>query len=77
MVVISTDDALAMTAYLRESEVAVDQVASFAPGDLKIPATPFLMLVDEQGVVRKAWRGKLPPSQEKEVFAAIGLPDSN
>lgn len=73
VVVASTDAPALMSAYLKASEVQVDQVAGVRPGGLKVPGTPFLVLVDANGTVTQVWRGKLGVSQEQELFALLGL----
>lgn len=39
--------------------------------ELKVSGTPTLILVDSNGVVRDTWTGKLPPSRESQVIAAL------
>lgn len=77
IVVVSTDSVPAISAYLKANDIQVDRVTAYRPGDLKIPGTPFLFLVDMAGTVKSVWRGQLPPSQEREVFALLGLSDPN
>lgn len=43
-------------------------------GQMKVQATPTLMLVDEQGRVSKVWMGELPAAEEAGVIAAISKP---
>lgn len=43
-------------------------------GQMKVQATPTLMLVDEQGRVSKVWMGELPAAEEADVIAAISKP---
>jgi hypothetical protein len=73
LVVVSTDSVPAMSAYLKAHDIHVDRVAVYRPGELKIPGTPFLFLVDKAGTVKSVWRGQLATSQELEVFALLGL----
>jgi thiol-disulfide isomerase/thioredoxin len=47
-----------------------DKVVQHLPG-LDVAATPTLLVVDEQGVVRRAWIGLLKPPAENEVMAAV------
>jgi hypothetical protein len=77
LVVMSTDSVPAMSAYLKANDIQVDHVAAYRAGDLKIPGTPFLFLVDRAGIVKSVWRGKLATSQEREVFALFGLTAPN
>jgi|SRR5688572_22841631 len=73
LVVASTDRPDKMTAYLKANGIQVDQVAAYRLGELKVPGTPFLMLVDGNGTVTRVWRGWLPPPQETEVLKVLGL----
>lgn len=73
VVVASSDPTTQMSAYLNRNEIRTDRVANVKPGDLKVPGTPFLMLLDRHGVVLNLWRGQIPTAQEKEVYQALGL----
>ena len=57
--------------YLSKLGIANVQVRTADLTDLKISGTPTLVLVDNNGVVRNTWTGKLPPSRESEVIAAL------
>jgi len=41
--------------------------------ELGVPATPTIILADQTGRMVSSWVGKLPPDQENEIFASIGL----
>jgi hypothetical protein len=71
VVVASTDAPSALSAYLKANDILVDQVAEVQPGALKVPGTPFLMLVDAKGAVTQLWRGKLRVKQEQEVISLL------
>jgi hypothetical protein len=77
LTVVSTDSQSALIAYLQANGVMVDHVVSTRPGDLKIPGTPHLLLVDTNGIVRRVWRGRLAAEQEQEVIDALGLTAMN
>ena len=38
---------------------------------IKVPGTPTLLLVDDQGKVLDVWVGKLDESREKQVLASL------
>ena len=73
LVVASTDSPGSMSSYLESNAIQADGVVTVGPGTLKVPGTPFLLLVDAAGKVKQIWRGKLGAAQEREVFAALGL----
>jgi len=60
-------------AYLKGEGVTVDEIRQTPLSEIEIAGTPTLMLVDNQGVVRNVWVGKLPEEREKEVLNRIGL----
>jgi thioredoxin-related protein len=55
-------------------QLTIEVVPGFELGQLKVQATPTLLLVDEQGRVSKVWMGQLPAVEETEVIAAISKP---
>jgi hypothetical protein len=59
-------------AYLKGEGVAVDEIRQSPLGDLEVPGTPTLLLVDDRGVVDNVWIGKLPSDKEKEVLKKVG-----
>ncbi len=69
LVVASTDPKASLADYLRNKNINADSVANVRPGDLKVPGTPFLILVDDDGRVARIWRGRLSSTQEKEVLS--------
>ena len=71
VVVVSTDTSTLMSAYLRASDIAADDVVHIEPGALKVPGTPFLFLVNDHGIVERVWRGKLGAAQEQEVLHVL------
>lgn len=75
IVVVSTDPLERMSAYLGAAGVQVSHLAGVTPGQLRVPGTPMLLLVDNTGVVREVWRGKLNRAQEVEVLRALDLSD--
>lgn len=53
--------------YLQRLGVSVDDVRQADFGAIKVSGTPTLLLVDDKGVVKGRWVGKLLPDQENEV----------
>lgn len=54
--------------YLSDHGVLADDVINTSLEDIKVDATPTLLLVDQLGRVKSAWVGKLDESREKEVM---------
>jgi len=54
--------------YLTDHGVLADDVINTSLDDVKVAATPTLLLVDQSGYVKNAWVGKLDESREKEVI---------
>jgi peroxiredoxin len=57
--------------YIKSLGVEFDEVRQAGLSELEIYGTPALLLIDNQGVVRNVWIGKLPDRAEKEVTAKI------
>ena len=55
-------------------QLTIEVVPGLELSQVKVQATPTLMLVDEQGRVSKVWMGELPAAEETEVIAAISKP---
>jgi len=53
--------------YLTDHGVLADDVINTSLDDLKVASTPTLLLVDQSGIVKGAWVGKLDEKREKEV----------
>jgi hypothetical protein len=51
--------------------ILADDVVNSSLADIRIAATPTLLLVDQAGRVRNAWVGKLDEKGEKEVETAL------
>jgi hypothetical protein len=54
--------------YLTDHGVLADDVINTSLDDVKVAATPTLLLVDQSGHVKGSWVGKLDESREKEVI---------
>lgn len=58
-------------AYLTGEGVNVDEIRQAPLSDLDIAGTPTLVLVDQAGVVKEVWQGKLPSTKEEGVVTAL------
>jgi thioredoxin-related protein len=57
--------------YLSKLGVRVDEVRTAPLSSISVSGTPTMMLVDEKGVVKNVWVGKLPDEQQSQVLSAI------
>lgn len=58
-------------AYLQGESVAVDEVKQASFAGLQVSGTPTLLIIDDKGIVKNVWYGKLADSGEKEVLATL------
>ena len=54
--------------YLAQLAIGVDEVRQVSLPSIGVEATPTLLLVDQQGVIKNTWRGKLSRLQESVVL---------
>lgn len=57
--------------YLKGEGVTVDEIRQAPLSEIEVSGTPTLILVDNQGIVRNVWVGKLPGDKEKEVLKKL------
>jgi thioredoxin-related protein len=76
LIAVFPDDPAVVRQVVETQQLTIEVVAGFELGQVKVQATPTLMLVDEQGRVYKVWMGQLPAAGEAEVIAAISKPPS-
>jgi hypothetical protein len=57
--------------YLKSLDLHVEEIRQTPMEALNIRGTPTLILVNEDGVVGKVWRGKLSTEKEAEVMALL------
>jgi hypothetical protein len=57
--------------YLKRLGLSVDEVRQLSLDKIDVQVTPTLLLVDNSGVVKKSWLGKLPPEQEESVVSTL------
>ncbi len=74
LIAVFPDDPAAVRQVVETQQLTIEVVAAFELGQVKVQATPTLMLVDEQGRVSKVWMGQLPVAEEAEVIAAVSKP---
>lgn len=74
LIAVFPDDPGIVRQVVETQQLTIEVVAGFELGQVKVQATPTLMLVDEQGRVSKVWMGELPAAGEAEVIAAICKP---
>lgn len=58
--------------YLAKEGVKIDDVRQASFSTIQISGTPTLLLIDENGAVKRVWVGKLSPGEEKKVFSQLG-----
>jgi peroxiredoxin len=61
--------------YVRSLELPIENVQSASLSDYKIPATPSVLFVDNQGIVKSVWVGVSPNQQPKMREELIALFD--
>ena len=59
------------TAFLDSSGVATDNVLSMAPREVGVQMVPTLLLLDENGKLKKYWVGEMNQGREREVLAVL------
>lgn len=59
------------TAFLNSSGVATDNVLSMAPLELGVQMVPTLLLLDENGKLKRYWVGEMNQVREREVLAVL------
>jgi thioredoxin-related protein len=57
--------------YLSNLGINVDDVKQMQLSAIDVQGTPTLLLINKDGVVINAWRGKLPPSKETDVLSRL------
>ncbi|HET8889845.1 MAG TPA: hypothetical protein VFQ41_13150 [Candidatus Angelobacter sp.] len=58
--------------YTKKMGIEFDEVRQASLTGLEINGTPTLLIIDNGGLVRNVWVGKLPTQKEKEVLAKVG-----
>jgi len=63
--------------YLNRLGVSVDEVRQASLAEFGVRGTPTLLLVDDSGIVKNFWIGKIPLEQETDVLEALKGTDGN
>lgn len=58
--------------YTKKMGIEFDEVRQANLTSLEVNGTPTLLIIDNGGLVRNVWVGKLPTQKEKEVLAKVG-----
>jgi hypothetical protein len=58
--------------YLANEGVKILDVRQASFSTIQISGTPTLLLIDENGAVKRVWVGKLSPLEEKKVLSQLG-----
>jgi thioredoxin-related protein len=74
LVAVFPDDPAIVRQVVETQQLTLEVLPRFELAQVKVQATPTLMLVDEHGQVSKVWMGQLPSAEEAEVIAAISKP---
>lgn len=57
--------------YLSKLGIRVDDIRSAPLASIGVGGTPTMLLVDDKGIVKSVWIGKLPDERQTEVLSAI------
>lgn len=72
MVAISVEDSPTLQGYLKQHELAFDEVVSVPREKIKMRGTPTLVLLDQSGTVKGVWNGYLTSVQRRsEVIKLV------
>ena len=71
LVAVLPEKASAAAEFLRSSGVSTDNLLSLAPLDVGVQMVPTLLLLDENGKLKRYWVGELNQEHEREVLAAL------
>jgi thioredoxin-related protein len=76
LVAVFPDDPTVVRQVVEAQQLTIEVLPGLELAQVKVQATPTLMLVDEKGRVSKVWMGELPAAEEAEVIAAISRPST-
>jgi hypothetical protein len=57
--------------YLDNLGISVNEIRQAAPASTGAGGTPTLILVDQNGIIKKSWVGKLSAPEESEVLSQL------
>ena len=73
LIAVFPDDPAVVRQVVETQQLTIEVLPGVELGQVRVQATPTLMLVDQQGRVSKVWMGQLPASEEAEVIATISV----
>jgi hypothetical protein len=62
--------------YVKHLGLSIDDIKLVPLASLSVGGTPTLIWIDNAGVIKKAWIGKLLPRYETDLFTTLGLPQT-
>ena len=71
LVAVLPEKASTAAEFLGSSGVSTDNVLSMAPVDLGVQMLPTLLLLDENGQLKRYWVGEMSQEREREVLAVL------
>src|SRR6478736_1270689 len=71
LVAVLPENTATATTFLDSSGVATDNVLSMAPLEVGVQMVPTLLLLDENGKLKKYWVGEMNQDREREVLAEL------
>jgi hypothetical protein len=71
LIAVLPQDPIAAQRYLDSVGVSIVDVKRFGLREIGISGTPTLLLLDDQGIVKASWVGRLSVDQENEVLRRI------
>lgn len=75
--VMMPQDSVRARSWLRKQYIQVDELLGMKPSFLRAAVVPTILVVGDNGIVERIWRGKLSPREQAEVLAfVVGRPNS-
>lgn len=71
LIAVLPENATTAAEFLGSSGVATDDVLSMAPVDLGVQMLPTLLLLDEDGKLKRYWVGEMSQEREREALAVL------
>jgi hypothetical protein len=63
--------------YVKRLGLSIDDIKLVPLASLNVGGTPALIWIDNAGMIKKAWIGKLSPHYETDLFTTLGLLQNN
>jgi thioredoxin-related protein len=71
VVALTTEPIATGERYFSKNGISLDAVASYTDGEIRVRATPTLIVVDRHGRVIRSWVGLLSGIEEEEVIKSV------